>query len=720
MIESSVLIGSSIPKGLNQVKIHKKLKQGDIILTLLPEEKKEALEVADYCRRNKIYLCFSELLYRGSYELCWAFRKKITRAEFYTKDEINEIIGKAGQYYFGRIAIGEIGGVIYWPKSYTINRRAENWENLPKVETVSQAEKEYISYCKKWIDYEKKELGKGPLLDVDSSMLFKYHALAGIDILCLEMMPGDPQLMLAAIRGTAKAFNKKWGVHIAMACYGGVSFDEIYKKRWKTAFLLSYISGANFIYPESGHYGYSNYRGQNYTFKSQQMKQIRMTIREIWQFAQVHHRPLKGPRVSLGIIHGKNDGTPGLWNRYSWGQYDDNKWMEGSPERGWRFVEKLYRKENWAKESVQGEKDFSGNPPYGQYDVVPIEAPLEKLKQYSCILFLGWNTMNKDIYHKLIDYVKQGGHLFMYLCHLNTQTDRGKALKLYKNGDYSDLFGVKIKGKIKRDVIGVKCGADSGLSTYRFPLWRINTDPRFLGNMTPCKIELTSARIISGWSNFYSYTEEEFKNQPFLVENSLGKGKAYLTAVWEYPGDEGVKSFTEDLIRVIVQGEQGDIKILSSDRIRYAVYGGKKNHIPYNIVYLLNTDPNCSYLANIFLKNKASKEFTVPPNELILAYIFKDIVVVAEQKCIDLKDLKINDNLYHLQFFNVHKQKLWVNNIGKTTLRVKINGKVSSIKPIHCAGIILEKTMDPKRKKFFVNNFLKEPDVVVKNLNLPY
>ena len=84
--------------------------------------------------------------------------------------------------------------------------------------------------------------------------------------------------------------------------------------------------------------------------------------------------------VTLGVVHGNLDGAPGLWNRYVWGQFIGNKWKEGPAERGWRLVDKFHRKEDWPKESVQGEPDFSGNPPYGQYDVVPIEAPLSVLK----------------------------------------------------------------------------------------------------------------------------------------------------------------------------------------------------------------------------------------------------------------------------------------------------------------------------------------------------
>lgn len=706
-MKPSVLIGSPVPMGLEHLRMHKKLKQGDYVVTGLPTDKQEALAIAQYCKDNGIYVRIGEFLSRGSCD-----KGALPRA-FPKKADIDEIINAFGEYYLTRYAIGEAGGVLYWPKAYIINRRAHEWENLPRCKTVDQAQAAYVAYCKKWLDYDR-ALGKGPLMNVDSSMVFKYHAMAGIDILCLEAMPGDPHLMIAALRGAARAFGKPWGVHIAMEHYGGVCFDALHQKRWRDAVFYSYIAGAEFIHPESGHYGYMNPgRGQKFAFHTPQAKSVRAVVREAWQFARIHSRPAGGPRTALGVVHGNFDGSPGLWNRYAWGQFHDEKWREGPPERGWKLVDQFHRKEDWPNEAAQGDEDFSGNPPFGQYDVIPIEAPLKVLQRHTCLVFLGWNTMTAGIYRKLKAYVKAGGHLVMSLPHLSTHVDRASRGKLIRNGNLSDLFGVRITGRAKKDVRGVKCMADSSLKSYRFPLWRINTDPRFLGDMTPARVQVTSGRVISGWSDFYNITAEKLAAQPMIVENKLGKGRTFLVTAWEYPADEGVRRLTEDILRVVLAGEQGDIRLLSSDRVRYAVYDGRLpgSARKYNTIYMLNTDPDCDVLARLWVHGQRTAQFTIAPNELRLAYLCGDVVVLAGDKCIDVKSWKVTAGRHAIRLFSARNQRAEIHNVGEDKLTVSINGVRCACPPGKRKAVRLGKCVDPKRKEFFASDFLVEPRV---------
>lgn len=708
----SVLIGSSIPSGLEQVRIHKQLKQGDLILTSLPKKKEEALAVARYCKENKIYLFLSELISRGKY-----------RTRISSEIDFDEVVDTAGEYYFGRFSTCELGGVLYWPKAYTINRRVDEYVNLTPCDTVDQAQKAYIDYARKWIEYDRKAIGKGPLINGGPSLACKYHAMADFDILCLEVLPADPHMMYSAMRGTARAFDKNWGAIIAMQAYGGMNFDELYQKRWRTVLFYSYIVGANFIYSESGHYTYSNKgRGQMYDFDSEETKRIRRVIREAWQFARIHKRPAGGPKTTLGIVHGNHDGTPGFWTRYVWGQFHDEKWLEGPPEYGWRFVDKFYRKEDWPKETVQGNEDFSGNPPYGQYDIVPIEAELNVLQQYKCLVFLGWNTMTTEIYEKLKKYVAAGGHLVMSLPHLSTSVDRTEDLKLLRDGDVSDLFGVKVKGKGQKDVRGIKCIADSSLKSYRFPLWRSRTDPRFIGNLTPARLEITTGRIISGWSDYYYVNSEEVAAEPMLIENSYGRGKTFLVTAWEYPGDDNLTKFTNDILRVVLQGEQGDIRLLSSDRIRYAVYEDKLPHSDkkYSVIYLLNTDPDSNSFAQLWINGRRTNEFIIPANDLRLAYLCGDIVLIPEDKCVDIKDWKISENGQVIELYNARRQTVEVHNVGQSRLTVSLNGVKSLCKVGEKKLLSLKKNIDPARKDFFASDFLDEPAVDYVHSHLPY
>lgn len=721
--EYPVTIGASIPPGVRSLEAFRLLKMGDMVLTAIPETKASALAMAEYCRKNNIYLCFSELLYRGGYDLCWAYRRRIPREEFFSKAEVGDIIAAAGRFYFGRYVVGEIGSVLYAPEKYAAEFPDDNWSNLPAARTQREAKEAYVRYIKNFLDFERQEIGPGPLISVDAGMIFKYAAEAGPDVLCLEALPGDPHLMHAGIRGAAKAFRKPWGVHIAMENYGGMRLDELWQKRWKVSLADSYINGARFILPESGHLSYTNpVTKEIFPFQSPPVQRVRRTLREMYQFARIHRKPSSLPRVRLGVVYGNEDGTPGLWNRAAWGQYGDPKWLEGPAERGWRLVDRFYRKEDSARETVQGDIDFSGNPPLGQYDLVPVEASLDHLNQYDCLLFLGWNTMTDEIYSKLKNYVSQGGRLVMFLPHLSTESDRGKEIKLIKDGDFSDLFGVQILGRGEKKIQGFKCLADSSLPAYRFPLWRIRTDPRFMGFFTSSRVKLTTGKILSGAADHYLSEERELRERPLLIENRLDKGTAFLVTAWEYPGDEGLAPFAGDLIRTILQGEQADIRLLASDRVRYAVYDGKDSgsRKGYSVVYLLNSDPDCSAPARLWVRGKLTGEFVIPSSEMKLAYLFDDLVVIPEDRRIDLAEWDIRGRQPRFRFFTAVAQKFEIHNLGDSACGIRINGQRSICDPGHRVILNIPVAADPGREAFFAAGFLDEPAIDWQEGSGPY
>jgi hypothetical protein len=718
-----VLIGASLPPGVASLEAFRRLKIGDLALTAVPRDKTEALAMAEYCAKNSIHLCFSELLYRGGFDLCWAWRERVPRDRFFSKAVMEEIIAAAGPYYFGRYAVGEIGCVVYAPEKYAAEFPDEHWTNLPAVRTQAEAKEAYVRYIKKFLDFERGELGPGPLINVDAGLIFKYVAEAGADVLGLESLPGDPHLMHAAIRGAAKAYKKPWGVHIAMENYGGMRFDELWQKRWEASLAYSYISGAGFILPESGHLAYTNpVTGEKFTFNSPEVKRVRRALREMYQFARIHRKPALSPRVRLGVVYGNEDGAPGLWNRAAWGQYGDAKWLEGPAERGWRFVDRFFRKEDWPRETIQGDVDFSGNPPLGQYDLVPAEAPEETLDQYGCLLFLGWNTMTGDIYAKLKAFVEQGGRLVMFLPHLSTESDRGRGIALYKGGDFSDLFGVQILGRGERKIQGFKYLAESSLPEYRFPVWRIRTDPRFMGLFTSSRVKMTSGKILAGAADHYISEEKELRDRPLVIENRLGRGTAFLVTAWEYPGDEGLIPFMQDLVRTVIQGEQADIRLVAGDRVRYGVCQGEAPRAgkAYSVVYLLNTDPDTPAPARLWVRGRLTEEFVIPPNGMRLAYLFDELVIVPEDKRVDVAAWESSGGWQEFRFFSARAQKFLVQSLGAAAGRVRLNGRSLMCLPGQWTAVDVAEAADPGRREFFAPGFLDEPDIAWRGESGPY
>ena len=129
--KSLPLVGSSVGPGLDPIRDFEKLKLGNVVLLWLPDSKQEALDVVRYCRDRKIYMMLSEIVKRHNH--------KRLHCENLSKQDLEEIIAEAGDYFLGRYAIGEAGGMFYWPKSYVINAQAGQYVNMPACRNEAEA-----------------------------------------------------------------------------------------------------------------------------------------------------------------------------------------------------------------------------------------------------------------------------------------------------------------------------------------------------------------------------------------------------------------------------------------------------------------------------------------------------------------------------------------------------------------------------------------------------
>jgi hypothetical protein len=714
----TVLVGSSIPPGLGQLDTHCRLKLGDIVLTALPRTVDEAVAVAAACRDRGIYVCFSEICFRGTDIPCKCWGEQVERTDFFSRADLARIAEAAGDYYFGRYAVGEIGGILYWPKDQFRPPRPRAYQALPECGNQQEARDLYVETCRSLIERDRELYGAGPLINVESSLLFKYQAEAGLDKLCLEVMPGDPILMHSAIRGASRAANLPWGVHIAMGWYGGVTPDRLFEQRWRASLGWSYICGAEFIFPESGHYTYENpYRGISLDFHDETMVRMRRTLRETVQFARIHRRPEGGPKVRLGLLHGNLDGAPGLWNPYAWGQVHSPEWHEGHAERGWRLVETLFRREQWTNPRVQGHTDWSGNPPSGQVDIVPAEADGDVLATYSCLLCPAWNTMTPELYAKLHDYVAGGGRLILFLPQLGTQTGRAEPIRLIHDGDLSDLFGVRITGRADTDVRGVRFLEQPSIPGYSLPVYKELQDPVFLGNFTPATVEMCGARVLAGTARRFTDDAATVRSRPLIVEHRVGRGTAMLVLAWNWPADPALSDLTVDLLRTVAAGEQRALKVAGSDQVRYAVYDLEGSDA--QILYLLNTDPDADACVRIGIGDALSPQIRVPCGKLTPTYVLGDVIVAPGDNRIDMTEWEIADSQVSCRCFTACAQTatIWSATPGA---RVTLNDRTAGTEPDRWVEVTVPRTPDPARPDVFAPDFLDEPDVDYQDAPLPY
>jgi hypothetical protein len=706
-----VKVGASVPAGVEGVELLLRLKLGNFMLGSMPNDYASALATARRCREKGVYFAFAEFLFRGSRDLYMMGRKRIPRSEFLTRKQLDRVVAAGGKYYLGRMTLGEVGGLLYWPKRYVINRACGNYRHFPSVRTVDRARELYVDFMRRTIAYERK-LSGGPLLDVESSMTFKYHLQAGIDVPVIESMPGDPEFLIAALRGAARAYERReWGVHIAMHCYGGTEVcDRLWLQRWRASLYHAFLSGATFIYPESGHFGKSKH-GIN----SPEIKTMRRSLRELYRFTAIHRRPAGFPDVRIGFVHGHLDGHPGLWNKYVWGQYKGGrKWLPGPPEWGWDYVAGLHRAGEWWRPEARGAHDFSGHPPGGLGDIVPLEAPGEILKHYGMLVFLGWNTMTAANYVKLKEYVRGGGRILMAVPHLSVETDRGRDLKLLRGGAVSDLFGVRILGRGVRDVLGVRYINPSQVPGYDITTWAC--DQKFIGEFTPARVRLAGARVLAGVQTRHSYTQAEVEARPLLIEHRLGKGTAFLLTTWSWPGERGLREFMQDVLRIVYAGEQGAIRVSGSDRIRHAVY--RRGSI--TVVYLLNTDPDSALTAVIWVRGRSVTNVAVAPSDLAVLYINRGLAAIPADKTIDVRTWSVKSDTHVIRVVSLRTQAVRLVNLEDNARTAIFNGRRVRLGPRATRAVPVRRRIDPEHREAYAPDFLDEPELIYDGSGLPY
>ncbi len=662
------LIGATIPAGIEAAKDFIRLKMGNLALTGLPDDKEEARKVLRFFRDHKIYVFLGEFIRRDA-------SKKRRNSTAQSPEEYASIFAEGGEYLLGRSSIGEVGGMLYWPREYTLDGAIGEYSSLPTCTTVTEAHRAFVDFIKDRLDYERTKIAPGPFVNIDSSMVFPWYAEAGCDILVLEMMPGDPLLCLSSLRGTAKATGKLWGSHIAICWYGGWQFDEIWLKRWKLSLYLSWISGAQFIYPESGHYYYHSLANREYGFHTPETKAIRRILREICRFNSIHRRPESGPVVRFGVIHGQDDGHPGIWNPYVWGQYEDgHEWESGPAEHSWFLLRLLRRKQDPFRIELFGDRDTSGNPPDGQFDIVP--AFSDHFSDYKTLIFLGYNRMDETLYRKLVRYVEEGGHLVLGLPHLNVSDVHGE-IKLFHDGNLSELCGLKVTGRNDGHVRGMHFLRQPEAPGCVIPLLAPRADPMYNGRIETAEVEICdpNVRILAGTTigRGSKLTLEGYDRHPLLTERKLGKGYVWTVTAFSWPGDTGMRSFSETLLRTLTAAARtGFPDLLAPDCVRWAVYetpAGKN-------VYMLNTDTDLSVAVRFTDGTEKSAELRIGAADMRLAFMIGKLLMVPEDRTCALSGTAPDLTLI------TREQTVFFHNFGDALQELRINGKTVSV-PAH-------------------------------------
>ncbi len=548
------------------------------------------IEWAKYLAENKIYFVFLYTVQHVSPEYDSQFDKE-------TVAEMKRI---AGEYFIGDM-IGETGSsfACKFPGYYR-NIKKRNGDSSVEIRrraSVKEAHDDYVKSVSKFIEIDKK-LGMPDIVSVEATGLNKYNAEAGVTIPMLELMCGSPDILVSSLRGVARSIDSKlWGTYVAHEWYGGMRHDDpLKRKRLELAYKYAYLAGTNAYCLESGDECIESY-GHKFPLESEICEDYRKVLTDTMDYIRKDARPKGGPKVKVAFVSGLHDAWGGWGGSSIWNGFEGEEWGHNEAEYSWRILDEVGTKRTWADIANFGERDLSTYPAYGMYDIVPIEAPVDKLSRYDYLIFLGWNSMTDENMNKLYEYVKGGGKLLMSAAHLNCNTVRGGELQLPDASKIEKLFGVKFTGEIRRTNDGVKFRYTSENKDLLYPGSKsLTCDPIYsAGYAAWAKTELCGAYDTAIVSDAFLYEESGL---PAVVENRVGEGIATLVTSTNYPGHPALLPLYRAMVREIITASSRDceIKVLGSDRLRWSVYEGNK-------VYLLNTDYDMPITVKVIYKD---------------------------------------------------------------------------------------------------------------------
>jgi len=559
-------------------------------------------EWARFFRDNDIYFAFLYTQQRSAPE---------GRISHLTKEIVKNIEDIAGEYFVGDM-IGETGGLMSWFEDYFINADS----NMPKMPTdlksYSDAKRIYTERVKAVVDIDRGFDVKN-VLAVEATTASRYNFDAGVDVSFMEMLCADPEIMMSSVRGASRGYGRRFfGAHMAHEWYGGLRVDDPMKyNRLRVAYRYAYLSGARFIYPESGDFGI-----RAYGFELDKDHEFCRRYRKEWSdFADLIEKEPRlgeGPKVTFAFIQGRNDPYIGWGNKTAWNQFGREEWGYSDGENAWRILDTVTRRDKWHTVENFGENDLSAYPAYGQYDILPIEASVDVMNNYTTLVFAGRNAMTEELLDKLSSFVENGGTLFMTASHLSTADSPEEGFKYIGGEKAQRLMGFAPDGKTVRRNSGYKFVFDNLFPDIRYPAAKVrNCDPILPGGFAEYLCgECTTGKPAAYLSDSFLAADGEM---PVLIENEYGKGRVITLLTTVLPGNNAVFPVYSRIVKCIMNADKlkAEVSVLAVDDISYAVYENDTDIA----VYLLNTNYDCKNIATVRYLGE-EKEIAIPPMEL--------------------------------------------------------------------------------------------------------
>ena len=458
--------------------------------------------------------------------------------------------------------------------TFRLDEESLKGKELEEV-TLDLLADDLIERVREFVD-ERHAAGWGNVMATSCNFYIDYEIVGGADVPLVEDFAFSHLNMASAIsRGLHRQHDLPlWGSHLAHEHYSWIPYRNPRKfDLLKAAMYLKYMAGGKLIINESGNWfveaclcedspkhelppvplkpeevswsgdkpikfiPYLEQARRHFdkvNYHSPVCRRYRKEISDFYDFVKANGTPEGQPESTIAIAKGNYDLCNHRFspNNAIGGAFtlaeSNPAWFEGAPERGWEIVKKAF----YPLKPVLGEHPnlFLSGTPYGMVDIVSFakdQICAEFLSaNYKALLFAGWNTASDTQYGLLKQFVANGGTLFISIPHLSTNTRRSYAAyaveELVNGGDFSELCGVKVKGRGRR-YYWATAPRESEVLGIKFP-------QRF-GIMQTClgDLEITdpSAEVL---------LVEDEQADPLLLRRQHGKGTVYFLNSWAYPG----------------------------------------------------------------------------------------------------------------------------------------------------------------------------------------
>jgi len=169
--------------------------------------------------------------------------------------------------------------------------------------------------------------------------------------------------------------------------------------------------------------------------------------------------------------------------------------------------------------------------------------------------------------------------------------------------------------------------------------------------------------------------------------------------------------FAEVLTRTVMKGCCTDLEFLTPDTVRWAVYpNGKRRNF-----YFFNADPDLTASIRPVCVGKAGGEILLPPGAFRVFYEENGILVMPEDPLTECT--ASSGNIWSLE---TREQNITLVNLAQQDRDVTVNGEklhlgAESRIEFRCPALI-----PPEKAGWMSEEYLKEPEMVMKDCSTPY